>query len=358
MSKKEKSTTKKTDKAWKRLLQKKWVVRLFKMGLVALGVLLIFIFLVWLFFGRQKLTQPEDIIWGVTYSPLAVEDLKLDQDETYRAIIEDLKPDKLRLVAYWNRIERQPGEYDFSNLDEQVDLADENNIPFIISVGQRVPRYPECHAPEWANELSGDKRANKVLSLIKETMTRYDDRQNLVGWQIENEPFLSAFGECPELNESLLAQEIGLARSLSDKTILTTESGELSFWLKASKYPDVLGTTLYRRVIVGGTGVAVNYVFPPWYYRARSNIIKSFRGNVDDVIVAELQAEPWTNRGIVNSTEKEKARTMNPKQFEQNIEFTEGVGFPEVYLWGVEWWFYEKQNGNDFYWERARELFR
>ena len=347
-----------SNKKKKRKGAKKWLIRFAKIALGLIAVLLVFTFLVWLFFGRQRLTAPEDILWGATYSPLAAEDLNMDPSETFRTIVEDLRPDKLRLVAYWNRIEKHPNEYDFSELDEQVDLADAHNIPFIISVGRRVPRYPECHAPEWSEKLSQKKQDAKVLELIEKTMVRYDERQNLVGWQIENEPFLSSFGICPDLNENLLREEINLARTLTEKTIMTTESGELSFWLKASKYPDVLGTTLYRRVLVSGTDVAINHIFPSWYYRARSNIALALRDNLDSVIVAELQGEPWTTKGTANSTQEEIARTMNPEQFEKNIDFTENVGFPEIYWWGVEWWLYEKQRGNDYYWERARELFQ
>lgn len=323
-----------------------------------LAFVLIATFLIWLFFGRHRPTQPEDILWGVTYSPLAVEDLKLDPDETYRAIIEDLRPNKIRLVAYWNRIEKYPDEYDFSDLQKQVELADANNIPIVISVGRRVPRYPECHAPEWSEKLSQAQQEKKVLELIQKTIEKFDGYQNVVAWQIENEPFLGSFGICPPLNEDLLAEEIALARTLTDKTVMTTESGELSFWVKASKYPDVLGTTLYRRVVVSGTDVAINHVFPPWYYRARSNIVQKINPNLDSIIVAELQGEPWTTSGIINSTQEEIDRTMSHDQFDANISYTESIGFPEIYWWGVEWWYYEKQNGDDFYWNRANELFR
>lgn len=328
-----------------------------KIAGIVFGLLFVLTFLIWLFFGRGKLTKPEDIIWGVTYSPLIVEDLKMDPDETYRAIIEDLKPNKIRLVAYWNRIEKFPDQYDFSDLKKQVELADKNNIPMIIAVGRRVPRYPECHAPEWSLKLPKDEQDKKVLQLIERTIKEFDNNKNIVGWQIENEPFLGSFGICPDLDEKLLKKEINLARSLTNKTILTTESGELSFWVKASKYPDVLGTTLYRTVIINGTNVAINHIFPSWYYRARSNIVKLLHINLDEIIVAELQGEPWTTKGIINSTREDIDRTMSHEQFEKNINFTERVGFSEVYWWGAEWWYYEKKVGDDFYWNRAKQLF-
>jgi hypothetical protein len=349
---------KKSEEKHKKFHVKRFIKRVLIVLAAVAVLILIFIFMIWLIFGRSKLTEPEDIKWGVTYSPLAVEDLKLDPDETYRAIIEDLRPNKIRLVAYWNRIEKQPGEYDFSDLKKQVEIADSNNIPIVIAVGRRVPRYPECHAPEWSETLPQGEQNKKILELIERTIGEFDQYQNVVGWQIENEPFLGSFGICPPLDEQFLAQEIDLARSLTNKTILTTESGELSLWLKASKYPDVMGTTLYRTVLVSGTDIAVNHVYPSWYYRARSNIVKSINDNIESVIVAELQGEPWTTKGIINSTQEDINRTMSHNQFNKNIDFTERVGFPEVYWWGVEWWYYEKLKGEPFYWDRAGELFR
>lgn len=319
----------------------------------------VFIFLVWLFFGRQKAaSNKEEIDWGVTYSAPAAEQLQLDPDKTYRAIVNDLQPERLRLVAYWNRIEQQDGEFDYSQLDRQVKLAEQHNIPFVIVIGQRVPRYPECHIPNWARQLDAMAREEQLLDFMRRTIQRYDNKQNLFAWQVENEPFLGSFGVCPEFREEFLKMEIELARELTDKTIMTTESGELSFWLVASKYPDVLGSTLYRAVLISDTDVVVRHVFPPAYYRARANIIKLFRDNIDDVVISELQAEPWAGEPIVEADRKDLKRTMNPEQFERNVTFTEEVGFSQAYFWGVEWWYYEKLRGNDYYWQRGQELFK
>lgn len=322
--------------------------------LVILAALVLFI---WFFFGRKPLVEPDQIRWGVTYSPLASEGFELNSDDVFEAIISDLKPDSVRLVAYWNRIEKNPGIYDFSDLEKQVKLASDAQIPIVISVGRRVPRYPECHAPEWLDSLPKAEQNSKTLQFIQATIEKFDNTPHLSMWQIENEPFLGSFGICPPLDEDFLKTEIKLARTLTDKRIMTTESGELSVWLKASKYPDVLGTTLYRRVIVQGTNLAVNHIYPPWYYRARSNIVRMIRGSLDSVIVAELQAEPWSNVPIKDASADSLTRTMNPGIFEDNISFSESVGFPEVYFWGVEWWYYEMLNGNDYYWQRAQELF-
>ncbi len=338
---------------------KKWGKRaLIVLGAI-LGFFLVFAFFIWLFFGRSRLTDPAAISWGVTYSSLQADELQLDDEAAYRAVVDDLKPSSLRLIAYWNRIESEEGKYDFSELDFQVKHANRAKIPYIIAVGQRVPRYPECHIPGWVNNKSPADKDQKLLDFITKTIKRYDDEKFLLTWQIENEPFVGSFGDCPDLDNDLLRLEVETARRLTDKQILITESGELSFWFKAANLGDLLGTTLYRTVIIGKSSIIVRHVFPPWYYRARSNIVKALNPNINEVIVAELQGEPWTTKPLIETTDKEILRTMNRVQFERNIDFTESVGFPEVYWWGVEWWYWEKETkDNDYYWNRTRRLFR
>lgn len=341
----------KKNPAWR-----KWLRRSLLVVTYLAAFIVTLMFLTWLIFGRGQLTSPDDIKWGVTYSPLAAEDLGLDPDTVLDAVVNDLKPDKIRLVAYWNRLEYSQDNFDFSSLDRQVATVEAAGIPYIITVGRRVPRYPECHEPEWLLALPADEQQTELLEFIEETINRYDSNPNLSTWQIENEPYLSSFGICPNISEQTLEEEFALAGRLTSKQIMTTDSGELSFWIKASNHPDILGTTLYRTVIVNGTDITVTHIYPSWWYRVRANISKLINKELDDVVIAELQGEPWTTKGIVNSSQAELDRTMDVSQFEENIKFSERVGFSEVYWWGVEWWYYEKIDGNTYFWERAKDL--
>ncbi len=107
----------------KKINWRKWGKRFLIGAGIALAVLVVFLCVIWLLFGRQKTAQPDQIKWGVTYSAPAAEELHLDPVKTYRAIITDLKPQRLRLIAYWNRIETKAGTYDFPGLGSQTQLA-------------------------------------------------------------------------------------------------------------------------------------------------------------------------------------------------------------------------------------------
>ena len=42
------------------------------------------------------------------------------------------------------------------------------------------------------------------MRTITETINRYKDNQAIKAWQVENEPFLKGFGECPKLDKEFL----------------------------------------------------------------------------------------------------------------------------------------------------------
>ena len=72
------------------------------------------------------------IAWGVTFSqPYTQNELGLNWQETYLAILDDLKVDHIRLSAYWNTIEKKQSEYDFADLDWQVNEASKRDVKII-----------------------------------------------------------------------------------------------------------------------------------------------------------------------------------------------------------------------------------
>jgi len=75
------------------------------------------------------------------------------------------------------------------------------------------------------------------------------------------------------------------------------------------------------------------------------------------IIVSELQAEPWGNKSIQDLTLEEQFITLSLDHFRANIEYAEEVGFPEVYLWGAEWWHWMKEkHDHPGFWEEAKSI--
>lgn len=305
-------------------------------------------------------SQPK-IKWGVTFNQeYAQHTLGLDWQKTYLAILDDLKVDHIRLSAYWDHVEPTKGTYDFKDMDFQVNEASKRNVGIVLGVGRKLPRWPECHSPAWIKDLDVQAIQKDQLAYITEVINRYKDNKNINYWQVENEPYLSFFGECPPLDKEFLKQEVALVKSLSDKPVMITDSGELSTWVPASKTGgDILGTTLYR-VVYNETFGYFNWFLPPSYYYVKSVLIKKFTPT-KKIVVAELQTEAWHKKGenLKDMTIDTAFESMDLKQFKNNIKFSKKAGFDEVYLWGAEWWYLMKENKlYDSYWITAKELWQ
>jgi len=306
------------------------------------------------FVGESK--PAEKIDFGVTFSKIYAEELGLDWEESFLATLNDLKVKKLRLVAYWPEIEPNQGNFDFKDLDWQIDEAEQRGAEIILVVGRRLPRWPECHVPEWARGLSENEQQEKVLTVISEVIQHYKNEEAIKFWQIENEPFLGTFGQCPKLDKEFLDKEIALARLLDSRPIIITESGEFSTWIGAARRADIVGTTLYRKVH-GKLGY-IRYPIPAIFYSRKATLIKKFF-DINKIIIVELAAEPWGAEQTWELSLEEQLKLMNVEEFASSIDYARRTGFSEAYLWGAEWWYWLKAKYNDSsIWNEAQRLFK
>jgi len=319
-------------------------------------IFLIFAALAVFLLSLGKVYDWHELEFGVTFSKKQAVDLGLDWPAVYLGILDELGVKKIRLSAYWNEIEKTPGVYDWHDLDWQVRLAGEKGADVILAVGGRLPRWPECHWPDWAGDLSDKKREEEILDYIRATVMRYKDEKAISAWQVENEPFLSHFGECPELDAAFLDREIALVKSLDPRPAVVTDSGELSIWVPAARRADIFGTTMYRDTYSSHLKKYVHYPITPDFFKIKKNIV-SFFASPAKWIVIELQGEPWCPVPFQYASEEERGRTMDAEKFKETIRFARETGFKEFYLWGAEWWYWEKARGNGAIWEIAKGLF-
>jgi len=323
-----------------------------KIIFLILVVVLVIIF-VFLFVGKSK--PAEKVGWGVTFSARYAEDLGLDWQKSFIDILDDLKVKRIRLIAYWDEIESEEEKYNFSDLDWQVDEVGKREGEIILAVGRRMPRWPECYEPDWVKGLFEKDKQVKILDFIAETINHYKDEKSIKIWQIENEPFLRTFGECRWVDTKFLDKEIALVKHLDpSRPIMLTESGEFNTWIGGARRADIVGTSLYRKVH-GKLGY-IKYPIPPVFYQRKSNLIKTLF-DLKDVIAIEVQAEPWGDKSTQQLTSQEQDITMSFEQFSDVLEYTRKAGFEKAYLWGVEWWYWRKQGGDDRFWNKAKELF-
>lgn len=292
---------------------------------------------------------------GVTFSDRYARDIGLDWKKAYLAALDDLKVKNMRLAAYWDLIEKEEGKYDFSDLDWQLEEAQKRNVKVVLAVGQKVPRWPECHLPQWAKD-NDEKRKERLIMFIETVVARYKDKDMVDIWQVENEPFLR-FGICPALDTDLLDREIATVRRIDpDKGVMLTDSGELSIWYRAAKRGDYFGTTMYRDVYTEKYGYW-KYPVGPNFFKLKKAFIGLF-AKQKNVSVIELQGEPWLAGWTIGFSLEEQFKSMNAEKLKDNIEFARKTGIKDIYVWGVEWWYWLKVNQNNSeVWDQAKTLY-
>lgn len=336
----------------------KRIIKIFlKFILIFFTILFIFLFIVFVF---DKDKRQQKIVWGVNFSQKHSQNLGLDWKQNYLAILDDLKVKNIKILTHWDILEFQKDKYYFDDLDWQINEANKRNVNIILVVGMKTGRWPECHIPNWAHNLSKQEQQKEILGLIENIILRYRNYDIIKMWQVENEPFFS-FGNCPWKDKDFLKKEIELVKILDYKKrkIIVSDSGEWSLWVSSSKQGDVVGITMYRKVWNSNINSYISYDFlRPFWYWVRAFFVDKFFGK--KVIVVEFQAEPWGPKLLYDIPLSEQKKTMTLEKFNKNIEFAKKNGFDEFYLWGAEWWYWLKVNypedENSFIWEKTKEL--
>jgi len=359
---KRKSTTieVKQFKLAKRLTKKLFGLHVVKVILVLILLVLLSPIVIYLIY---KPKVQDDINYGVTFSNRYTSDLGLDWKEVYITMLDELEVKNLRLVVYWDDVEAERDVYDFSDIMWQLDEAEKRDLNVILAMGRKVPRYPECFQPDWWEDMDNiNYQEMELLEYIKVAIRTLKPYKSIKIWQVENEPFFK-FGECdnPPIERDLVLKEIQVAKSLDGRGILVQDSGEGGFWFPAYQAGDYLGISMYRRIWYDfwgfflGNFIYFKYPLAHWTYKIKADLTLVPHENI---IVTELQAEPW-GPAINNAlTQKEKDRTMSRQHFLETISYAQKAGFKDYYFWGVEWWYWEKyENGNPFYWDTAGAVF-
>jgi len=310
------------------------------------------------YYENQSIPEEDQVTWGVTFSSLMAKRLGLDWRKSYGAILEDLRPAGVRIVAYWPDIEPQDDQWDFADLDWQMDGAQKAGVPVILAIGQKVPRWPECHVPEWAQNHELGIRNNELLEYLEAIVVRYRDHPALMYWQVENEPFLR-FGECPHKEvAAFVDEEIVLVKSLdSNHSVLMTDGGEFGDWYRAATRGDAFGTTLYRKVYNDVFG-HITYPLTPEFYPLKRDVIQFFtKDEEQEFIVIELGLEPWDKKQIHEISVARQRELFDIADFEETIDYARRARFDTYYMWGAEWWYWLKVvQGDERFWEIAKSV--
>ena len=334
------------------------------------------LFIIILSFSFQTVSLSREAIRiGTTYSRRQSEYLDQDWKKVYISIL-DMGFDILRLGAYWDRIEKEEGIYNFESLDWQIEEAKKKNIPVILTVGMKAPRWPEYYIPEWCLKRArlrygqdvseSDYVREKTIAFIRETVNRYKDESIICCWQVENEPFDRVGPRRWWIGPAFLGEEIDVVR--------TIDRAERPVMINAATYPnrllrfiagitapvDAIGEAIKQCDILG-LNIYPTVGHKLWwmelYFRTNtvqriqcfSEIVKTARFNKKKVWITELQAEPWEPGQLVH-TDKGEPLTTQPSAIEESFDEIRSLGIDVILLWGAEYWHFRDAHHADGAW--------
>ncbi|HMR55227.1 MAG TPA: cellulase family glycosylhydrolase [Candidatus Doudnabacteria bacterium] len=302
----------------------------------------------------------KDLVWGVNYSQLRAKDLNMDPIKLFTTILDDLQVKDVRLAAYWSEIEETQGEYNFNSIKSLLDEAQSRDVNVILAVGRKLPRWPECHEPAWYHHITMEQKEEALLAMIEKTVTELKTYDNIVAWQVENEPFFDFGLNCPIIKSSLYKKEVALVKSLDDRPIIGTDSGEKGPWITTAWGGiDIFGSTMYRTVYLDKKEKYTTYPLPAWTYNVKAGLLRILSG-ANKTLGVELQAEPWfAGVGAQQTPEEIQQQLMNPSILQANTDYATRTGFSENYFWGTEWWYwYAETTGDTILIDTVKPLFK
>lgn len=302
-------------------------------------------------------TADQPIEMGASFIADYARDFGLDADETLEAMLTDLNIKHLRLVSYWDKIEAEPGKYDFAELDSQFAKANQHGAKVSLAIGLRQPRWPECHMPAWAASQPKEIWAKELKDFMGAVIDRYGNNPALESYQLENEYFLEVFGICPDHSRDRLIDEYYFVKGKDHNTpVIISRSNNAIGTPINEPTPDVFGVSVYKRVWVPLIGRYVEYPFPAWFYGFLAGTEKIIKGR--ETMVHELQAEPWPPHGnpIRETSLEEQNKSLNAERLRGRFEYGRATGMKELDLWGAEYWYYRKVKLNEpSVWEAAKD---
>ena len=316
----------------------------------------------------------EPLTIGATFIPRYARFFELDPKETMSAVIDDLEIKRLRLVSYWDDAEPRQNQYDFSELDWQFRMAEEKGVDVSLALGLRQPRWPECHMPSWAEGLPKEQWYPALKEYMQKVIERYKDSPALVSYQLENEFFLSVFGDCPDHSRERLVDEFNFVKQLdpSKPLIVTRSDNAVPSWPVNEPRADIIGASIYKRVWDKTvTNRYFEYPFPAWFYAFLAGGAELTTDR--NTFIHELQTEAWLpdNTGHSLGFKKsfyhmndidsipEQNKSLDAERLKGRFEYGVGTGMRTIDVWGVEWWYWRKVKADDpSLWNTAKEEIR
>jgi hypothetical protein len=332
--------------------------------------------------------QPRgDTLLGISFRPLQATAFGLDTHATLQALL--AYPFQLiRLGAYWNRIEPEPGAFNTDELDWQIDAAEQAGKQIILCVGAlKTFGYPEFFVP--AHHLrrpfpehtlikpsAYTSLLEAAIAFITWLVKRYKNRTSIVAWQLEHEAVDPLGVEHSWRLDAAFVEQEAAALKKADPTRPVMMNGYLPTTLLvrlsqgwqtrdqgdslavAQRLADWVGIDYYPRsalLPIGSKTLYLDGSQSAVQQQRLKQLLAWAAAHEKKLLISEGQAEPWEavttppnpiNQGMFSCLPEHVISNYNTCLAAQ-------VGQPTslyAYLfWGAEYWMLRKQGGDASY---------
>jgi hypothetical protein len=305
------------------------------------------------------------ILFGASFSHRHFEGLGIDPLSALKEFA-SLGLTWIRLGCYWNEIEAKKGVYDFKKMEALVKAAQSLGLNIILTVGMKAPRYPEYYLPFWLVRKLKQERLQtlgwqpeikeSLMLFVENTIKTFKEYQAIKVWQVENEPLDPSGPLWQRVDQQILTEEVSLVRDkdAQKRVMINLWGGELSkrrIYSKLISLADIVGLDIYFRTPFLFWGLISRFSGPSDSDETIKKIITQIKSSGKEVWLAELQAEPWEFNEIW--TKKENPKSCLPEQIISNVKRVSNWNLDGILLWGFEYWYWRKLQGDSRYWEAA-----
>jgi beta-galactosidase GanA len=335
---------------------------------------------------KYLLIEPRrSTLLGISFRPPQVDALGLDARTTLQTLL-TFPFQVIRLGAYWNRMEPEPGKFYTDELDWQIDTAERAGKQIILCVGSlKTFSYPEFFVP--AHHLSGPFPEHALVkpsaypslitaatAFITRLVERYKDRKGIVAWQVEHEAVDPLGVEHTwRLDVAFVEKEVEAVKTadpfrpiMMNGFLPTSLPVRLSQWWRtrdqgdslavAQRLADIVGIDYYPRhalMTVGTKTVYLDGSKSPWQQRQKQ-LSAWTRAHGQKLMIAEGQAEPWEAVTIPPNPYGQSMYSCLPEQVITNYNTCMRWSRQEIPLyaylfWGAEYWMLRKQCADSSY---------
>ncbi len=294
--------------------------------------------------------------------------------ETLGTLLTGLDARYIRLSVQWSQVEPRDGEYDFALLDALLWEAERHEAKVLLTVGMKGQRHPEYYIPEWVLAESVPPEGGtpsddpfireRALRMVEAVVRRTAASTAIDSWAAENEPFvISGRSAHWRLTPEWVAavRDTIHANDPAGRPVVAAHAQHFvrdRRWQDALEVGDVLGTSIYP--FRNYSALGMDFVMPileigpiaPNYAHQR----REAEGRGKEFGITEMQAEPWIDGDPRRVGPENPSENLTEGKFRKNIEYARKTGAQRVYLWGAEWWLFQRYRHHDsWWWDLARE---